>query len=174
MENNSFPALEKTGGPSILDWGITGGDVMHLGSKGRYAIIAVIDIAQNGRNGAVPLSDVSERQDVSVSYLEQLFALLRRAGVVTSARGPGGGYRLAHSPEELTIWRIVQAVGVAAGPEGPETPSVRGGPLVEGLWRNLDRHMTDYLNSVTVADVLAGRTGASWREDQLSPDASMV
>jgi Rrf2 family iron-sulfur cluster assembly transcriptional regulator len=158
----------------MLDWGIMVGGVMHLGSKGRYAIIAVIDIAQNGRNGAVPLSDVSQRQDVSVSYLEQLFALLRRAGVVTSARGPGGGYRLAQSPEELTIWRIVQAVGVAAGSEGSETPGERGGGLVGGLWIDIERHMTDYLNSVTVADVLAGRTGASWREDQLSPDASMV
>jgi Rrf2 family iron-sulfur cluster assembly transcriptional regulator len=147
---------------------------MNLGSKGRYAIIAVIDIAQNGRNGAVPLSDVSLRQDVSVSYLEQLFALLRRAGVVTRARGPGGGYRLAQAPEELTIWRIVQAVGLVAGAEATETPGVRGAPVVEGLWKDLERHMTDYLNSVTVADVLAGRTGAPWREDRLSPDASMV
>lgn len=147
---------------------------MHLGSKGRYAIIAVVDIAQNGRNGAVPLSDVSARQDVSVSYLEQLFALLRRAGVVTSARGPGGGYRLADPPEDLTIGRIVQAVGMVAGVETPETPGGRRGSLIDALWRDLDRHMTDYLNSVTVADVLEGRLGLPLTEDRLSQDASIV
>jgi Rrf2 family iron-sulfur cluster assembly transcriptional regulator len=147
---------------------------MNLGSKGRYAIIAVIDIATHCDGGAVPLSDISQRQDVSVSYLEQLFAHLRRAGVVASARGPGGGYRLAVPAEELTIWRVVRAVGVAASPDAEGAVTLRGGPLTEALWRDIERHMTSYLDTVTVADVLAGRTDHPLRTDRLSQDASMV
>ena len=88
---------------------------MKLGSKVRYAVMAIVDVAQHSDSGAVPLADVAARQKISLSYLEQLFAMLRRGGVVVSARGPGGGYRLARPARETTIRAIFDAVEDPAG-----------------------------------------------------------
>ena len=83
---------------------------MKLTTKGRFAVSAMVDLAQQQGEGPVPLATIAERQEISLSYLEQLFARLRRAGLVTSARGPGGGYRLARSMDEISIAEIVDAV----------------------------------------------------------------
>ena len=84
---------------------------MRLTSKGRYAVMAMADLALNGgADRAVPLQEVAQRQEISLSYLEQLFARMRRAGLVAGVRGPGGGYRLARSPRETTVAEIIAAV----------------------------------------------------------------
>ena len=83
---------------------------MNLSTKGRYAVMAMVDLARNGQDRPVALNEIAQRQEISLSYLEQLFAGLRRGGLVVSARGPGGGYRLAHSPENTRISDIMIAV----------------------------------------------------------------
>ncbi|HEY5598562.1 MAG TPA: Rrf2 family transcriptional regulator, partial [Kiloniellales bacterium] len=83
---------------------------MKLSTKGRYAVMALVDLAGQGGNGPISLADIAERQEISLSYLEQLFAKLRRGGLVKSVRGPGGGYLLAHTPEETRIADIILAV----------------------------------------------------------------
>ena len=83
---------------------------MKLTSKGRYAVTAILDIALNSNSGPVSLADISERQSISLSYLEQLFAKLRRDGLVKSVRGPGGGYRLGLPPSEISVAMIISAV----------------------------------------------------------------
>jgi Rrf2 family iron-sulfur cluster assembly transcriptional regulator len=126
---------------------------MRVGSKGRYAVIALLDVAANSGPGPVPLADVAERQRISLSYLEQLFAMLRRNNVVVSSRGPGGGYRLQRGAGAITIGEVFRAV--------EEPASDRDWPRSNGatsqLWSALDDHIRDFLESVTVADVMAGR-----------------
>jgi len=127
---------------------------MKVGSKGRYAVIAIVDVARHSGSGAVPLADVAMRQRISLSYLEQLFALLRRAGVVQSARGPGGGYRLARPASETSIRSIFEAV------EDPVSATAReevSAAVTAPLWGALDRSIRGVLAAVTVEDVIAGR-----------------
>src|SRR5688572_14529900 len=83
---------------------------MKLSTKGRYAVMAMVDIGQQSGNRPVSLADIAERQEISQEYLEQLFGKLRKNGLVESARGPGGGYRLARDPEDITIGEIIVAV----------------------------------------------------------------
>ncbi|MBT3399589.1 MAG: Rrf2 family transcriptional regulator, partial [Rhodospirillaceae bacterium] len=83
---------------------------MKLSTKGRYGVMAMVDLAQFAALGPVALAEVAERQEISLSYLEQLFAKLRRAGLVTSVRGPGGGYKLAYAAEEIRIADVIAAV----------------------------------------------------------------
>jgi Rrf2 family iron-sulfur cluster assembly transcriptional regulator len=138
---------------------------MKLSTKGRYAVMAMVDIAAYGRGRPTSLAQVAGRQDISLSYLEQLFAKLRRAGLVHSARGPGGGYVLARGAGEIAIDEIVRAVdeplhatrctpGQAFGCHG-------GGSrcLTHDLWEGLGRQIQGYLASVTIADVLSRQLG---------------
>ncbi len=83
---------------------------MRLTSKGRYAVTALLDVALHNELGPVPLADISERQGISLSYLEQLFSKLRKQGLVASVRGPGGGYRLGRAADEIAISQIISAV----------------------------------------------------------------
>ena len=83
---------------------------MKLSTKGRYAVMAMVDIGQNGRGRTVSLAEISQRQDISQEYLEQLFVKLRKAGLVQSARGPGGGYRLARDADDIVIYDVIAAV----------------------------------------------------------------
>ena len=83
---------------------------MRLTSKGRYAVTAMLDVALHAEQGPVPLADISERQGISLSYLEQLFARLRKHGLVSSVRGPGGGYRLGLAPGEISVGQVITAV----------------------------------------------------------------
>ena len=83
---------------------------MKMSTKGRYAVMAVIDIGEHSAGKPVPLADIAARQDISQEYLEQLFGKLRRSGIVTSARGPGGGYVLARAAEDITMADVIQAV----------------------------------------------------------------
>ena len=137
---------------------------MRLSTKGRYAVMAMADLARREGDAtrAVALADIAERQEISLSYLEQLFARLRRKGLVKSARGPGGGYRLARTAVETSIADIVHAVdeplhATRCEKQGPGCMSRGERCLTHDLWADLGDRIEDYLSSVTLADVVGGK-----------------
>jgi len=140
---------------------------MRLSTKGRYAVMAMTDLAAHeasaGVRGAVCLADIAARQQISLPYLEQLFARLRRKGVVESVRGPGGGYRLARGASETTIADIVRAVDEplkAVRCSGEEKLGcLKGGKrcATHALWDAMGRRIEGFLAGVSLDDVLAGR-----------------
>lgn len=136
---------------------------MRLSTKGRYAVMAMADLArrENEAVRAVALADIAARQEISLSYLEQLFARLRRKGLVKSARGPGGGYRLAREAADTTIAEIVHAVDEplrATRCTDAKGCMIRGERcLTHDLWADLGDKIEDYLASVSLADVIGGR-----------------
>ncbi|WP_372786157.1 Rrf2 family transcriptional regulator [Phenylobacterium sp.] len=141
---------------------------MRLSTKGRYAVMAMADLARRDcePTRAVALAEIAARQEISLSYLEQLFARLRRKGLVQSARGPGGGYRLARTAAETSIAEIVLAVDeplratrCAAQGKGCMLKGERC--LTHDLWEDLGHRIEDYLASVSLADVVSGRLGGS-------------
>lgn len=138
---------------------------MKLSTKGRYAVMAIADLARYGGSVPVSLADIADRQEISLSYLEQLFAKMRRSGVVNSVRGPGGGYLLARPPEALRIIDVILAVdepikatGCKEG-SGRACTGAKGHCITHELWDELGRHIHMYLSSVTVADVVNKRVG---------------
>jgi Rrf2 family iron-sulfur cluster assembly transcriptional regulator len=137
---------------------------MRLSTKGRYAVMAVADLARQG-DRAVSLAEIASRQQISLSYLEQLFARLRRAGLVRSVRGPGGGYRLARSPAETHVADVVLAVDEpirATRCTGASSLKgcMPGGErcLTHELWEDLGRQIHRYLAAVSIEDILERRT----------------
>jgi Rrf2 family iron-sulfur cluster assembly transcriptional regulator len=135
---------------------------MQLSTKGRYAVMAMTDLAGRGGDRAVSVAEIAARQQISQAYLEQIFARLRRRGIVTSHRGPGGGYRLARPAAETTVADVVIAVdeplrAIRCG--GGKTGCMRDGArcLTHDLWEETGRHLRDYLASVSLADVASGR-----------------
>lgn len=139
---------------------------MRLSTKGRYAVMAMADLARRECDvaRAIALADIAGRQQISLSYLEQLFARLRRKGLVKSARGPGGGYRLARAPEETSIADIVRAVDEPMRATRCTSPGkgcmLKGERcLTHDLWEDLGVRIEDYLASISLADVIAGRLG---------------
>jgi Rrf2 family transcriptional regulator, iron-sulfur cluster assembly transcription factor len=137
---------------------------MRLSTKGRYAVMAMADLArrQDEPCRAVALADIAARQEISLSYLEQLFARLRRKGLVQSARGPGGGYRLTRTAEETSIADIVLAVdeplrATRCAEQGKGCMLKGERCLTHDLWDDLGHRIEDYLASVSLADVITGR-----------------
>jgi Rrf2 family iron-sulfur cluster assembly transcriptional regulator len=137
---------------------------MRLSTKGRYAVMAMADLARRQTDAvrAVALADIAARQEISLSYLEQLFARLRRKGLVQSARGPGGGYRLARAAAETSIADIVHAVDeplrATRCSERAKGCMLKGERcLTHDLWADLGEHIEGYLASVSLADVISGR-----------------
>lgn len=138
---------------------------MKLSTKGRYAVTALADIALNGTPQPVTLAEISERQDISLPYLEQLFVRLRRAGLVESVRGPGGGYLLAHPPEELRISDVMAAVDERLNAmgcdgkweEGQGCGKSKEACLTHNLWEQLSAHVHVFLSQTTIADVVGDR-----------------
>ena len=136
---------------------------MKLSTRGRYAVMAMVDIAQNSGGQPVPLADIAERQDISLSYLEQLFAKLRRSNIVKSIRGPSGGYVLSRRADRIHISDIVLAVeepvkGTACSPGSPDGCSNNQTHCAtHELWEALGNQIYGFLKSVTVADVCARR-----------------
>lgn len=132
---------------------------MQLSSKGRYAVMAMADLARNSQGSVVPVAAIAERQELSSAYLEQLFSKLRRAGLVDSTRGPGGGYQLASEPNDITISAIMQAVEEPVKMTRCHIEN-RGGCvsdsrcLTHDLWRALGDHIVGFLGSVTLGDVV--------------------
>ena len=155
---------------------------MRLSTKGRYAVMAMVDLAKHCEGPPVCLADIAERQQISLSYLEQLFAKLRIGGLVRSVRGPGGGYLLAHGACETRISDIILAVdepiratrcapGAPVGCSGNKTRC-----LTHDLWEDLGNQIHLYLSSVSRADVcerrVLGTSGAHHRETVASDAAA--
>ena len=135
---------------------------MKMSTKGRYAVMAMIDIGQNSSGMPVSLNEIAERQDISQEYLEQLFGKLRRAGLVASTRGPGGGYMLARPAAEIVLSDVILAVDEPLRVTRCEGDAVDG--CVKGekccahdLWSSLGRQMMYFLESVTLEDVVEKR-----------------
>jgi Rrf2 family iron-sulfur cluster assembly transcriptional regulator len=138
---------------------------MQLSTKGRYAVMAMTDLAAQDAGSAVPLAAIAARQQISRPYLEQLFARLRRQGLVSAVRGPGGGYRLARPAADLTVADVVRAVDEplrATRCPGGERGCMKDGArcLTHDLWEETGRQIQSYLAGVSLADVSAGRVGA--------------
>ncbi len=130
---------------------------MRLSTKGRYAVTAMLDLAIHDQDGPVTLSDISSCQDISLSYLEQLFSRLRRENLVTGVRGPGGGYRLALPASRITIATIVAAVdeNVDATCSGGESQCKEGAYcLAHDLWCGLSERIFEFLDGITLADFI--------------------
>lgn len=132
---------------------------MILGTKARYAVMAMVELSGRNPEVPVPLAELAESQEITVPYLEQIFAKLRGGGLVTSHRGPGGGYRLARPAGNIRIHDIVQAVeepikmtrcdGHAPG----GCMSTKARCLTHDLWEGLEKRIAGYLNGVTLADI---------------------
>ncbi len=143
---------------------------MRLSTKGRYAVMAMVDLAKHSAGRPIALAEIAERQEISLSYLEQLFARLRVGGLVRSVRGPGGGYLLGHAAQETRISDIILAVDepIRATRCSPGAPvGCRGSKsrcLTHDLWEELGNQIHLYLSSVSLADVVEqrvlGRSGA--------------
>ena len=135
---------------------------MRLTTKGRFAVTAMIDLAQRNHEGPVALAGISERQRISLSYLEQLFGKLRRHELVESTRGPGGGYTLARKAAEITIADIIVSVDEpidatqCGGKENchGHTPENGTRCMTHDLWATLNAKMVDYLDSVSLKDLV--------------------
>lgn len=134
---------------------------MRLTTKGRFAVTAMIDLAIHAQKNAVKLNSISERQNISLSYLEQLFSKLRRAGLVESVRGPGGGYVLGKNAQDINIAQIITAAedNLDATLCNGKADCHGGVPcLTHHLWESLNQTIHSYLNSVTLADILNKQT----------------
>jgi len=133
---------------------------MKLSTKGRYAMVALADLALARPDELVSLAEISKRQDISLPYLEQLFVKLRRAGLVEAVRGPGGGYKLAKSPAEIRVSEVMEAVEetvnamhTGAGATGAVSGS-RAQSLTNRLWEGLSAHVYVFLHQTRLSDVI--------------------
>ena len=130
---------------------------MKLTTKGRYAVTAMLDLALHATEAPVPLADISQRQGISLSYLEQLFAKLRRQSLVQSARGPGGGYRLSRDPDEITVVEIINAIN-----ENVDVTRCGGlgncqdnqPCLTHMLWKDLSDQIHTFLAGISLGDLV--------------------
>jgi Rrf2 family iron-sulfur cluster assembly transcriptional regulator len=153
-----------------------------LGAKARYAVMAMVDLACHNNGAPICLADIAERQEISLPYLEQLFAKLRRSGLVKSVRGPGGGYLLAYNRDETRIGDILAAVdepihAVRCTPGAATGCRIdRSRCLTHDLWEELSNQIHLYLSSVSLGDVcerrVLGTSGIAQREGYRAAKAS--
>ena len=130
---------------------------MKLTSKGRYAVTAMLDVAIHAESGPVPLADISERQGISLSYLEQLFSRLRKNGLVNSVRGPGGGYRLGRCSATIAVADVISAVDESVDAtrcQGKGNCQAGQQCLTHNLWDGLSERIADFLSSITLSDLV--------------------
>ncbi len=130
---------------------------MQLSTKSRYAVTSLLDLVMHSDQGPVSLADISVRQSISLSYLEQLFAKMRRNKLVVSTRGPGGGYSLRESPEQVCIADVINAVDVIV--QVADRDITNGSPdyepcLTERLWEELSDEIENYLATISLADMM--------------------
>ena len=145
---------------------------MRLTTKGRYAVTAMLDVAIHSDSGPISLSDISKRQTISLSYLEQLFSKLRQKKLVDSIRGPGGGYRLARSSDQIFVSEIIDAVN-----ESVDATSCKGEGncqngeicLTHHLWEDLSSRIHEFLGEISLQGLITRREIAqiSQRQDQI-------
>ena len=130
---------------------------MRLSTKSRYAVTSLLDLVMHSDHGPVSLADISIRQGISLSYLEQLFAKMRRNKLVVSTRGPGGGYSLGGSPDQVCIADVINAVDEEM--QVADKDVVNGSPsyepcLTEQLWQELSTEIENYLTTISLADMM--------------------
>ena len=152
---------------------------MRLTTKGRYAVTAMLDLALHGEGGPVSLADISGRQDISLSYLEQLFAKLRRNDLVNSVRGPGGGYRLSRGGHDIFVAQIIDAVNEAVDATGCGGSSdCQQGEvcLTHHLWCDLSNQIHGFLSNISLANLVDRRDvqHISARQDGRSLQSSVL
>jgi Rrf2 family iron-sulfur cluster assembly transcriptional regulator len=143
---------------------------MKLTTKGRYAVMAMADLARHGTGRPVALADIAQRQEISLSYLEQLFAKLRRGDLVKSVRGPGGGYLLARAADEIRIADVIVAVDEPIKATRCELGSPKGCMgqsssrcITHDLWEELSHQIHVFLSGVSLGDVVDGRVAKTAR-----------
>ena len=152
---------------------------MRLTTKGRYAVTAMLDLALHGEDGPVSLAHISGRQDISLSYLEQLFAKLRRNDLVNSVRGPGGGYRLSRGGHDIFVAQIIDAVNEAVDATGcGGTSDCQQGQvcLTHHLWCDLSEQIHGFLSNISLANLVDRREvqHISARQDGRSLQSSVL
>jgi len=131
---------------------------MKLTSKGRYAVTAMLDVTIHAAYGPVSLADISERQEISLSYLEQLFSKLRKHGIVISIRGPGGGYRLGKCSAKISVADVIRAVNESVdATKCHGKGNCQGGEqcLTHSLWEGLSQRIEEFLQNITLAELVA-------------------
>lgn len=131
---------------------------MKLTSKGRYAVTAMLDVALHSQQGPVSLYDISVRQEISLSYLEQLFSKLRKQALVESIRGPGGGYRLGKDANDIAVGEVIAAVNESIdATKCNGKADCQGGEkcLTHNLWQDLSDRISNFLNSITLGELMA-------------------
>ena len=131
---------------------------MRLTTKGRYAVTAVLDLALHQDGGPVSLAAISERQGISLSYLEQLFSKLRRSDVVSSTRGPGGGYKLTNNVDQVSVSDIILAVDESCKVvDCKDSEGCNGGYqcLTHDLWQELSNEIRTFLDGITIAEIMS-------------------
>lgn len=145
---------------------------MRLTTRGKMAVTAVTDMALRSHGGPVALPAISARQGISLSYLEDIFGALRRAGLVSSIRGPGGGYTLTRQPQDLSVADIVTAsekyMTRPAEKASADPSPLPSGEMTAELWASFHSRVMDYLQSITVADLIAQQGEQSLRSAQPS------
>ena len=130
---------------------------MRLSTKGHYAITAMMELASSQKCAPMRLADISEHQGISVSYLEQLFARLRKHGLVAGARGPGGGYRLAKEIDQISVADILTAIDESSMIQSPDEIfhwNDKETATPQSMWRDLSFQLYDFLNNITLAEVI--------------------
>jgi Rrf2 family transcriptional regulator, iron-sulfur cluster assembly transcription factor len=130
---------------------------VRLTTKGRYAVTAMLDLAIHHGRGPIALADIAQRQGISLSYLEQLFSRLRRRSLVSSVRGPGGGYNLARNAGEIFVAEVIAAVDENVDTTrcgGAQNCQNNGPCLTHDLWHDLSERIYDYLNHISLQDLV--------------------
>jgi len=130
---------------------------MRLTTKGRYAVTAMLDLALHDTRGPITLSEISQRQDISLSYLEQLFSKLRRQGLVKSSRGPGGGYRLSRNAMDIYVGQVIKAVDEAVDARrcgGGENCQGDERCLTHELWSDLSHRIEEFLDAISLGELV--------------------
>ena len=150
---------------------------MRLTTKGRYAVTAMLDLALHDERGPVTLADIAERQGISLSYLEQLFAQLRRRGLVKSTRGPGGGYRLGQESKQIAVADVIAAVDESVDATrcgGRENCQGEERCLTHDLWQDLSQQIHEFLSDIDLAELVERRRvrEVAKRQDSVSVDVS--
>jgi len=144
---------------------------MKISTQGRYGLRALVDLATNKNSGAIPLREISSREDISERYLEQLFAKLRKAGIVRSVRGAHGGYLINHSLEEITVGDIIRVLEGSIVPvecvnDDVEDCERSSSCVAQEVWRELKNQVDDYLDSITLLDLKERAEELNLKNDQ--------
>ena len=153
---------------------------MRLTTKGRYAVTSMLDLALNQAGGPIPLAGISARQDISLSYLEQLFAQLRRRGLVQSVRGPGGGYHLGKEARQINIAEVIEAVNEttdATRCQGAGDCQKGDTCLTHHLWMDLSDQIRDFLGDITLHDLVKRKEIldiSRYQQSRISDDESSI